>query len=63
MFRLSYGKLFKLPIFHAATTQPATFFKPMMLYSLVQVGCVCMPIFFANVYFAAATRSRHIFDN
>jgi hypothetical protein len=35
MFRLLYGKLFSLPIFHAATTAPERFYKPLLLYSLI----------------------------
>lgn len=63
MFRLVYGKLFALPIFHAATTSPKTFYKPLMLYSLIQIGCVSAPILLFNIYFAAATTSRNMFDN
>jgi hypothetical protein len=63
IFRLTYGKLFKLPIFHAATTCPRTFYKPLMLYSLIQIGCVCVPILLCNMFFAASTGSRHVLDN
>lgn len=63
MFRLVYGKLFALPIFHAATTSPATFYRPLMLYSLIQITCVAAPVLLCNIYFAAATQSRNVFDN
>ena len=63
LFRLLYGKLFALPIFHAATTCPRTFYKPMMLYSLIQLFCVTLPIFLANIIFAIQTKVEHVFDN
>jgi hypothetical protein len=34
-FRLIYGKLFQLPMFHAVTTSPTKFFKPLLYYSLI----------------------------
>ena len=62
-FRFVYGKLFSLPMFHAVTTTPAKFFKPLLYYSLIQIACVCGPILLSNLYFAASTGSRNIFDN
>ena len=62
-FRLCYGKLFALPIFHAATTSPGKFYKPLLLYSLIQISCVCAPVCLANIFFAVMNRSMHVTDS
>jgi hypothetical protein len=63
LFRVVYGKLFALPIFHAAAVSPQTFYKPLLLYSLIQIICVAIPALLCNIYFAAASKSRNILDN
>jgi len=35
MFRICYGKLFALPVFYAGVTDSQTFYRPLLLYSLI----------------------------
>ena len=35
MFRICYGKLFALPVFYAGVTDLQTFYRPLLLYSLI----------------------------
>lgn len=63
LFRIMFGKLFALPVFYAASTNPDTFYKPLLLYSLIQVSTVVGPIILVNLYYAISTGSRYIFSN
>jgi hypothetical protein len=53
MFRMSFSKLFALNPFFATAARADTFYKPIYLYSLVQVCCIYIPIIivdFIGVY-------------
>jgi hypothetical protein len=63
LHRLVYSKLFPLPIFHAATTAPDSFYRPLLLYSQIQIASIAAPIFFSNIYYAASTGSTYVLSN
>jgi hypothetical protein len=53
MFRMSFSKLFALNPFFATAARADTFYKPIYLYSLVQICCIYVPIIiidFIGVY-------------
>jgi hypothetical protein len=63
MFRIFYGKLFALPVFYAGVTDSQTFYRPLLLYSLIQITCIAIPLILANIYFITASGSNYIFTN
>jgi hypothetical protein len=63
IFRIMFAKLFALPVFYAASTSPDILYKPLYLYSLIQVSAVVGPTILVNLYYAISTGSRYIFSN
>ena len=63
IFRIMYGKLFALPIFYAEVTDCQTFYRPLLLYSLIQIVSIATPVILANVYYIIASGSNYIFTN
>jgi hypothetical protein len=49
IFRLTYSKLFSMDAFFATAAQPEIFYKPIYLYSLVQVGVIICPLIAVDI--------------
>ena len=49
LFRLSFSKLFSLNAFFATAAQPEIFYKPIYLYSIVQMFVILCPLILVDI--------------
>jgi hypothetical protein len=63
IFRICYGKLFALPVFYAGVTDSQTFYRPLLLYSLIQIVSIATPLILANLYFILVSESKYVLTN
>lgn len=55
LFRLSFSKLFSLNAFFATAAQPEVFYRPIYLYSIVQMLVIICPLIAVDTIGVAIT--------